>query len=110
MDRRLFWRLLKTARKGVGGKTLAIRNSKGKVVHDIKHVLNAWNEHFEEMCKSIVDSDFNNEHFVKVKVDVDVYNKHNSIGPFLNEPILLHETRKAIGGLHFRNACVFNGI
>ena len=49
LDRKYFWKSLKRARSPHNSKSLAIRNDKKKVVHDLDEVLEVWRAHFSKL-------------------------------------------------------------
>ena len=110
LDKSFFWCLLKRSRKPEGNKMFSIRNSKGKVVHDVPNVLKTWKEHFENLCKPKFDISFDDSHYNKVIGDISRYKTLTDSSDFLCDPITTDEVTKAVSNLHLRKACGYDGI
>ena len=88
----------------------SIRNSKGKVVHDVPNVLKTWKEHFKNLCKPKFDISFDDSHYNKVIGDISRYKTLTDSSDFLCDPITTDEVTKAVSNLHLRKACGYDGI
>ena len=110
VDRGQFWRLVKRNRKKPGNKTTAIKDKSGKAISDVDGILNIWKDHFQNLSTPKSRDDYDQEHAVSVSKEVEGWNNENDEGMFLNTNFTLEEVRKAIGKLHKRKACGFDGI
>ena len=110
VDRGLFWRLVKKSRKVNGNKISAIKNSEGKIVNVIDSILDTWKSHFKNYYTPKDSPDFDTEHFKNVSDRVTQLNLMTDDDCFLNLPFSEAEVKKAIGTLHKRKACGYDGI
>ena len=70
LDHKYFWKSLKHARTPHSSKSLAIRNSNEKVVHDLDEVLEVWRSHFAKLCTPKFDPNLDKDHFNMVNTVV----------------------------------------
>ena len=110
MDKNLFWRLIRRARKPNSSKTMAIRNSEGKVVYEVPQVLESWREHFSRLCIPKEDPYFDNDHYERVREGVKALNGGSEKGGFVDSKFTVYEEEKAINRLHLKKACGYNDI
>ena len=90
--------------------TMAIRNSKGKVVYKVPQVLESWREHFSRLCTPKEDPCYDNDHYERVKDGVKALNKGSEIGGFVDSMFTVYEVEKAINRLHLKKACGYDDI
>ena len=110
MDKTLFWRLIRRARKPNSSKTMAIRNSEGKVVYEVPQVLESWREHFSRLCIPKEDPYFDNDHYERVREGVKALNGGSEKGGFVDSKFTVYEVEKAINRLHLKKVCGYNDI
>ena len=110
VDRGQFWRLVKRNRKKPGNKTTAIKDKTGKAISDVEGILGIWKEHFQTLSTPKDNDSYDHAHAERVSKLVANWNKENDSGSFLDTKFTLDEVRKAIGKLHKRKACGFDGI
>ena len=109
-DKTVFWRLLKRSRSTPGHKSLAVRNSRKTVVHKLEDVLEAWREHFANLCTPKGDKNFDEDHYNHVTESVRTYDSEVDTGTFLESPFDENEIKSAIDKLHMKKASGFDGI
>ena len=110
VDRGQFWRLVKKARKGSGGKIASIKDKNGKVVSDLNSILNVWKEHFQNLYTPKNCPEYDQDHYRHVTRKVAELNSEVGGDKFLNENFNEEEVAKAINTLHRRKACGYDAI
>ena len=109
-DRSVFWRHLKKCCTPSGSKVLAIKNKAGKVIYEIKDILEVWKSHLVSLSTPRDDPSYDNDHFIYVNKEVDEYNKMDDGSAFSDTPYSTCEVQKAINKLHMKKAYGFDGI
>ena len=102
--------MVKKSRGGKGGKIASIKNSSGKIVSDLESILEVWKCHFEKLYTPKCSDDFDQPHFESVTKKVQELNKGSNEGRFLHNVFEESEIKDAIGCLHKRKACGYDGI
>ena len=110
VDRYQFWKLVKRARNGQGGKITAIKDKHDRVVSDIDDILEVWKTHFEKLYTPKESSDFDEAHFEYVNERVARLNEEEGNSGFLKDKFSEDEVKKAVGTLHKRKACGYDAI
>ena len=99
-DRNKFWKLVKNARQTKQSNTISIKNRKGKVVHDIKEVVEAWRDHFSHLSKKKTDPSYDLEHYEHVTRKVNEWFSDSDKDVLLEVPFSDDEVDKAIKKLN----------
>ena len=82
VDQNVFWRMLKRERDGPKVKTPSIKDKHGKVVHEVKDILEVWKTHFSKLGTPVESPCFDEEHYRNVNarisestkgVDTDIF-------------------------------------
>ena len=110
LDHRYFWSALRRVRTPHNSKSLAIRNSLEKVVHNLDDVLEVWRLHFSNLSTPKDDPTLDTAHFDKVNNFVADLNEKCDSDRFLKDPFTLSEVKSAIKKLHKRKAPGVDGI
>ena len=110
VDRGQFWRLVKASRKGSGGKIAAINDNSGKTVSNIEDILDVWKTHFENLYTPKDNEEYDKNHYDMVTAKVAELNAKDDTGEFLQNLFTEKEIKDAIGQLHKRKACGYDGI
>ena len=110
LDHKYFWRALKRSRSTHSSKSLAIRNDKERVVHDLDEVLEVWRSHFAKLCTPKNDPNFDKEHYNMVNSEVSNLRDSSDVDNFLKDPFTIEEVKCALKKLHKRKAPGVDGI
>ena len=102
--------MVKKSSKVDGNIIAAIQNSEGKIVSDIDSILDTWKVHFKNLYTPKDSPDFDAEHLENVSVRVSQLNLMTDDDQFLSLPFSEVEVKKAIGTLHKRKVCGYDGI
>ena len=110
LDRNTFWSLVNRCRKNKGNGAAAIRGAKGKVVHEVRDVLEVWRQHFSRLGTPKVSQEYNQVHYEDVTHFVMEYNREVGDDMFLDRPFARDEVDTAIKALHFGKATGYDGV
>ena len=110
LDRKYFWKSLKRARSPHSSKSLAIRNDKQKVVHNLDEVLEVWRAHFSKLSTPNDDPAFDDEHYTMVNEFVSKAATRKDTDRFLKDPFTSDEVKCALKRLHTKKAPGVDGI
>ena len=87
IDHTTFWKMLRRERDGPGVKTLSIRNSEGRVAHDVNEILPIWRDHFAKLGTPVESNSFNHEHFETVNQKISELEQSRDIDVFFKGSI-----------------------
>ena len=110
LDRNVFWKMLKRERDGPKVKTPSIKNKGGKVVHEVRDILNVWRNHFSNLGTPVESDNFDNNHYVHVNTKIQEWLNMDDIDEFSESPITVEEVRKGVRNLNTGKAPGSDGI
>ena len=110
LDTNAFWKLVKKEKSGPKAKINSIKNTGGKVVHEIDEVLNVWKGHFSNLGTPKTASDYDASHYEYVNKRVDEWAGMNEHDDFSRHSFSLSEIEKGIRNLNSRKVPGYDGI
>ena len=110
VDRNSFWRLLRHVRDNGKISISAIKNKRGKVVHDVNEILEVWKNHFSSLCTPRTLPHYDEQHRERVCTAVDDWANQMDNDPFTNESFTKDEIRYAIKKLNSGKSPGYDGV
>ena len=110
LDQTVFWKLLKRETAGCKAKTPSIKNKKGKVVHDVKEILEVWRGHFATLGTPIDSTNFDREHYDNVNSRINELTQSREIDDFSRKCVSDEEVLKGISLLNSNKAPGIDGV
>ena len=96
--------MVRRARGNSDIKSLAIRDSTGRIVHEPIEVLHVWKHHFSSLGTPKMSDTFDHDHYEMVTNEVANYNELRTEDEFLSHPFTHDEVFKAAHELHKNKA------
>ena len=110
VDRDKFWRIFKRNNKSGSNSTHAVKDHNGKVVYEIKDILEVWRRHFDALSTPKELERFDNAHFLNVTESVRSWCDKDDASRFLEGKFSRAEVRGAIMKLNMGKAPGYDGI